>query len=54
MTLVLKTLTQQAPEGAEELRYHALADEVVKETWDYANSQGKFAGVKKMPYVDTY
>lgn len=30
------------------------ADEVVKETWDYANSQGKFAGMKKMPYVDTY
>lgn len=30
------------------------ADEVVKETWDYANSQGKFSGMKKMPYVDTY
>lgn len=30
------------------------ADEVVQETWDYANSQGKFSGMKKMPYVDTY
>lgn len=30
------------------------ADEVVKDSWDYANSQGKFSGMKKMPYVDTY
>lgn len=30
------------------------ADEIVKDSWDYSNSQGKFTGMKKMPYVDTY